>query len=223
MERFRADAQRRGWKISPCSRPSRTSCGSAWTDWDPTAARARAALRSRSPRATLAERIEFVVFCQFLFFEQWAAAARTRRRALGIGIIGDIPIFVAHDSADVWANQHLFKLDDQRPAAGRRGRAARLLQRHRPALGQSAVRLGRHGRRRLRVVDRPLPPSARAGRPGAHRSLPRLRGGLGGARRRHARRSTAHGSSGPGSAVVRRHRRRRSAAASRRSSPRTSG
>ena len=38
---------------------------------------------------------------------------RAEARALGIGIVGDIPVFVAHDSADVWANQHLFKLDER--------------------------------------------------------------------------------------------------------------
>jgi 4-alpha-glucanotransferase len=84
--------------------------GGAWTDWPPD-------LRRRSPdalaraRRALADQIEYVVFCQFLFAEQWAAV-RAEARALGIGIVGDIPVFVAHDSADVWANQHLFKLDD---------------------------------------------------------------------------------------------------------------
>ena len=74
-------------------------------------------LRAREPAALasaqqrLAERIDFVVFCQLLFFEQWTAL-RARAAALGIRIVGDIPIFVAHDSADVWAHQHLFKLDD---------------------------------------------------------------------------------------------------------------
>jgi 4-alpha-glucanotransferase len=83
--------------------------GSAWAAWaDP--------LRHREPdalaraRAELAERIEYYSFCQLLFAEQWADV-RARAQTLGIGIVGDIPIFVAHDSADVWANQHLFKLD----------------------------------------------------------------------------------------------------------------
>jgi 4-alpha-glucanotransferase len=82
---------------------------SAWTDWD-------ADLRSREPsalsaaRERLGERIEFHAICQYLFFEQWAALRR-RAAELGIHIIGDIPVFVAHDSADVWAHQHLFKLD----------------------------------------------------------------------------------------------------------------
>jgi 4-alpha-glucanotransferase len=61
-------------------------------------------------RGQLQARIDFFVFCQWLFAEQWAAV-RTRANQLGIQVIGDIPIFVAHDSADVWAHRGLFKLD----------------------------------------------------------------------------------------------------------------
>ena len=88
--------------------------GAAWTDWD-------APLSRRDPdalgavRQRLAERIEFHAFCQLLFFQQWSAL-KAHVAAAGIGIVGDIPIFVAHDSADVWANQRLFKLgSDGRP------------------------------------------------------------------------------------------------------------
>src|SRR5439155_1150479 len=63
-------------------------------------------------RERLIDRVEFHEFCQLLFFEQWIAV-RERARALGIAIMGDIAIFVAHDSADVWAHQRQFKLDDQ--------------------------------------------------------------------------------------------------------------
>jgi 4-alpha-glucanotransferase len=59
-----------------------------------------------------------------------------------VEIVGDTPIFIAYLSADVWANQHLFELDAGPPHRGGR-RAAGLLQRHRPALGQPAVPLGR--------------------------------------------------------------------------------
>ena len=88
------------------------SCGGQlWTEWDPP-------LRDRDPQAlahardSLDERIRYYAFGQFLFFEQWRAL-RARAHALGIRIIGDIPIFVAHDSADVWANRGLFKLDER--------------------------------------------------------------------------------------------------------------
>jgi 4-alpha-glucanotransferase len=83
--------------------------GSEWAEWD-------SPLRQREPdalaqaRGELAEGIDYHVFAQFLFFDQWRALRR-RAEGLRIGIMGDIPIFVAHDSADVWANQHLFKLD----------------------------------------------------------------------------------------------------------------
>ena len=66
-----------------------------------------------------------------------------RPASAGIRILGDIPIFVAHDSADVWAHPEIFHLAaDGRPSVlGRR--PARLLQRHRPAVGQPALPLGR--------------------------------------------------------------------------------
>ena len=86
------------------------SCRRAWPDWD-------SPLRDREPNAIatarkeLAEAVGFHAFSQFLFYEQWQAV-RGRATTLGIRIIGDIPIFVAHDSADVWANRSLFKLDE---------------------------------------------------------------------------------------------------------------
>ena len=52
-----------------------------------------------------------IKFRQFLFFKQWSEV-RDHAHRNGIQIIGDIPIFVAHDSADVWGNPDLFYLDD---------------------------------------------------------------------------------------------------------------
>ena len=57
----------------------------------------------------LAETINFYKFLQFKFFEQWAAVKKYANEK-EIQIIGDMPIFVAYDSADVWANQNLFKI-----------------------------------------------------------------------------------------------------------------
>ncbi len=64
---------------------------------------------------SLAEPVARQQFIQFLFFRQ-LNALRRHARARRVRIIGDIPIFVATDSADVWANPHLFLLDrDRRP------------------------------------------------------------------------------------------------------------
>ena len=93
---------------------------------------------------------------------QWAAV-REAAHARGIRIMGDVPIYVAGDSADVWANRELFQLDEDGEPTRRRRRAARLLQRHRPALGQSALSLGRDARAALSLVGgaRPRRPALR--------------------------------------------------------------
>src|SRR5262249_4891256 len=84
--------------------------GREWVDWEPTL-RDRDADAMADARDRLSDEVDFVVFCQATFAEQWTSL-RQRANALGISIIGDIPIFVAHDSADVWASRHLFKLDE---------------------------------------------------------------------------------------------------------------
>jgi len=76
-----------------------------------------APLRDRDPaalesfRAEQAGLIEQVCFEQFLFFMQWSALRDYAHRH-GVLLFGDVPIYVAHDSADVWANRELFTLDD---------------------------------------------------------------------------------------------------------------
>ena len=82
----------------------------AWVEWPPEL-RARDSRALADAKARLIDRVAFHEFCQYLFFQQWASL-RERALGLGIGIVGDIPVFVAHDSADVWAHQHLFKLDE---------------------------------------------------------------------------------------------------------------
>ncbi len=62
-------------------------------------------------RTQLADTVESQRLRQFLFFRQWGAVRAHANRA-GIQVIGDIPIFVAYDSADVWANPGLFYLDE---------------------------------------------------------------------------------------------------------------
>ncbi len=118
----------------------------AWTNWDPAIAhREPAALDEWRTRC--AREIRVHQFAQYLFASQWQAL-RQRCHEEGISMMGDIPIFVAHDSADVWARRDLFKLDDDgMPRRGGR-RAAGLLQRDRPVVGQPALRLGRARARR---------------------------------------------------------------------------
>jgi 4-alpha-glucanotransferase len=83
--------------------------GRAWTEWKPALAR-REARALAAARKRLDERVRLVQFEQYQFDRQWRRLrAECRRR--GIGIIGDLPIFVALDSADVWARPELFQLD----------------------------------------------------------------------------------------------------------------
>ena len=64
-------------------------------------------------REELRDSIRFQYFLQFKFFEQWRAL-RSYANERGIKIIGDVPIYVPLDSADVWANPELFQLDASR-------------------------------------------------------------------------------------------------------------
>jgi 4-alpha-glucanotransferase len=88
--------------------------GKDWNDWAPPLARRDAAALTAA-RSRYAPRIAFWAFCQWSFFRQWLAL-KAYANGKGIEIIGDAPIFVAHQSADVWANQSLFELGvDGRP------------------------------------------------------------------------------------------------------------
>lgn len=63
----------------------------------------------------LCQEINFYKFCQYEFFQQWNAL-KLYANARGIQIIGDIPLYVAHDSCDVWAHRELFQLrEDGKP------------------------------------------------------------------------------------------------------------
>ncbi len=83
--------------------------GVVWTQWEKGIA-ARTPEAVAQWRATSADAIEARKFAQYLFFEQWAAL-RNHCHGRGVKIMGDIPIFVAHDSADVWAHRDLFQLE----------------------------------------------------------------------------------------------------------------
>jgi 4-alpha-glucanotransferase len=84
--------------------------GVAWSRWEPDVARRRPAAMQRW-RERLGLQLRQQRFFQFLFARQWAALQRYAT-ARGVRILGDIPIFVAYDSADVWVHPELFFLDD---------------------------------------------------------------------------------------------------------------
>ncbi|MBI5626490.1 MAG: 4-alpha-glucanotransferase [Nitrosomonadales bacterium] len=84
--------------------------GCEWSRWP-------ASLANRNPQAlqhvteTCTEEIDFWNFCQWSFARQWAQLKQYAREQ-GIRVIGDVPIFAAYQSADVWAHQKLFELDE---------------------------------------------------------------------------------------------------------------
>ena len=81
----------------------------AWYEWDEPLRLRHIPVLDRTAERLFSE-ILAEKFYQFLFFRQWGALKEHANRN-GIRIVGDIPIFVALDSADVWRNQHLFKLN----------------------------------------------------------------------------------------------------------------
>jgi 4-alpha-glucanotransferase len=83
--------------------------GRAWTEW-PLELRDFTRAQRSPLRTQLATEIERVAFIQYLFFGQWEKLHEAAR-ARGIEIVGDLPIFVALDSADAWSNPALFELD----------------------------------------------------------------------------------------------------------------
>ncbi|MBP3926232.1 MAG: 4-alpha-glucanotransferase [Clostridium sp.] len=85
--------------------------GIPWTEW-PEDIRLHWGFALDYYRQTLYYDIEFYQYLQFKFFEQWNAL-KSYANSIGIKIIGDIPIYVAMDSADTWAHPELFQLDDQ--------------------------------------------------------------------------------------------------------------
>lgn len=90
--------------------------GKPFTEWkEDIRLRKTAAMEKYS--ASLAEEIGFYKFIQYFFCKQWKKLKEYANNS-GIKIIGDIPIYVAADSADVWSNPELFKLDKSgRPTA----------------------------------------------------------------------------------------------------------
>lgn len=84
----------------------------SWTEWDD-------AIRLRDSKALayysekLSGEMRFWIFVQYLFFRQWDAL-KSYAHSKGIGFIGDIPIYMAMDSAEVWSEPEFFLLDEDR-------------------------------------------------------------------------------------------------------------
>ena len=90
--------------------------GVSWDKWEKNL-RLRKDFTLNEYRSKLSDEINFYKFLQYMFFAQWNKLKKYANEK-GIKIIGDIPIYVAADSADVWAEPELFQLDkDGKPKA----------------------------------------------------------------------------------------------------------
>jgi 4-alpha-glucanotransferase len=83
----------------------------AWDDWKTDIALRRPQALARW-RDMVADQIRFHKYAQYQFYNQWQALRRYANER-NVKILGDIPIFVAHDSADVWSHRELFYLDER--------------------------------------------------------------------------------------------------------------
>ena len=86
--------------------------GKDWMEWPDEAIRLHRPDAVAAYREKLAGQVQFYTYLQFLFFNQWQKL-RTYAKEKGIGIIGDMPIYVAMDSADVWSSPENFLLDEE--------------------------------------------------------------------------------------------------------------
>lgn len=84
----------------------------SWQEWD-TDIKLRKKTALEHYKEELKNEIDCWVFLQYIFFKQWAAL-KNYANINGIKIIGDIPIYVAEDSADTWANSEVFMLDEEK-------------------------------------------------------------------------------------------------------------
>jgi len=93
--------------------------GQCWTTW-PHELKRREQAAMDSARHELVSEVQYHEFLQFEFARQWAKL-REYANARGVKLLGDVPMFVAHDGSDVWAHQAIFQLDEngeQRVVAG---------------------------------------------------------------------------------------------------------
>lgn len=83
-----------------------------WNEWPDEAIRLHEPEAVERYRDQLADDVRLHTYVQYLFFRQWEAL-RSYAHEQGVGIIGDLPIYVSLDSADVWANPSMFQLDEK--------------------------------------------------------------------------------------------------------------
>lgn len=84
--------------------------GAVWSEWEPDIA-LRQAHAVEKWHDRLRDEVDYQCYLQFQFARQWRQVRRYAHEA-GITIMGDVPIFVGHDSADVWSHRDLFWLDE---------------------------------------------------------------------------------------------------------------
>jgi len=84
----------------------------AWNEWPDEDARLRKPEALKRYASELKDDIDYYIYVQYLFFKQWEALS-AYAHAKGVKILGDMPIYVAMDSADVWANPQCFQLDEK--------------------------------------------------------------------------------------------------------------
>ncbi len=84
--------------------------GAEWSTWDEELVKRKPAALKKA-RADLASDVRFWEFTQWCFFRQWHALKKYANDR-NVKIVGDIPIFIAYQSSDAWAHQHLFHLDN---------------------------------------------------------------------------------------------------------------
>jgi len=145
--------------------------GTTWTLWD-------AQIRKRDAHAVnewsrkLAPELKAYKYWQFEFFQQWEHL-KIYCQQRGIRFMGDVPIYVAHDSADVWAHPDL-SISTIRAARPWSPACHRIISAPPDSFGESDLSLGLTRRQRIQVVDRSLPRCARVFRYGQTRPFPRL-------------------------------------------------
>ena len=91
---------------------ARVRFGTPWYEWPDEALRRHEPTALEHWRGMLAEDVAYHTWVQYWFFRQWAAL-KAYVNGLGVRIIGDIPIYVSLDSADVWAERQQFLLDSE--------------------------------------------------------------------------------------------------------------